>query len=100
MHNCTRTRVIGGAGCVRCKEPRRYATIRAFDFRPMPIPALLLVTAGRWFSSARMPCALAKAGFEPSLLAPRGSLAERSALLSKVGHLPESNDLPQWVFAL
>jgi hypothetical protein len=70
-----------------------------FDFCPMPIPALLLVTAGRWFSSARMPCALAKAGFEPSLLAPRGSLAERSALLSKVGHLPESNDLPQWVFA-
>jgi hypothetical protein len=46
-----------------------------------------------------MPCALAKAGFEPSLLVPRGSLAEQSALLSRVGHLPDTNDLAQWVFA-
>jgi hypothetical protein len=69
------------------------------DFRPMPIPVLLLAKAGRWFSTARMPCALAKVGFEPSLLAPRGSLAEHSALLSKVGHLPDSNELTQWVFA-
>jgi hypothetical protein len=69
------------------------------DFRLMPIPALLIARAGRRFSTARMPCALAKAGFAPSLLAPRGSLAEHSALLSKVGHLPDSNDLAQWVFA-
>jgi hypothetical protein len=45
-----------------------------------------------------MPWALARAGFEPALLAPPGSLAEQSAFVSKVGHLPESKDLAQWVF--
>jgi hypothetical protein len=65
----------------------------------MPIPVLLIATASRWFAGARMPRALAKAGFEVSLLAPRGSLAEHSVFVSKVGHLPESEEPTQWVFA-
>ena len=46
-----------------------------------------------------MPHALAKAGFEPSLLTRRGSLAEHSAFLSRVGHLPDSADSAEWVFS-
>jgi biotin carboxylase len=66
----------------------------------MPIPVLLVATATRWFAGARMPRALAKAGFEPSLLAPRGSLAEHSGFLSKAGYLPDGIDPMEWVFAL
>jgi predicted ATP-grasp superfamily ATP-dependent carboligase len=66
----------------------------------MATPVLLIATATRWFASARMPRALAKAGFEPSLLTRRGSLAEHSGFLSKVGHLPDADDLTEWVFAL
>jgi hypothetical protein len=46
-----------------------------------------------------MPRALAKAGFDPSLLTRRGSLAEQSAFLSKVGHLQDAADTAEWVFA-
>jgi len=65
----------------------------------MATPVLLIASALRRFASARMPRVLAKAGFEPSLLARRGSLAEHSAFLSKVGHFPDSADATEWVFA-
>jgi len=64
----------------------------------MATPALLIATATHRFASARMPRALAKAGFEPSLLTRRGSLAEQSVFLSKVGHLPDTDDPMEWVF--
>jgi len=65
----------------------------------MTIPILLVATATRWFGAARVPRALANAGFEVTLLAPRGSLAEQSAFVSKVGHLPDNATPMQWVFA-
>jgi predicted ATP-grasp superfamily ATP-dependent carboligase len=65
----------------------------------MPVPLLLVATASRWFGAARVPRALANAGFEVTLLAPRGSLAEQSAFVSKVGHLPDNATPMQWVFA-
>jgi len=65
----------------------------------MPIPVLLIATATRWFGAARVPRSLANAGFEVTLLAPRGSLAEHSGFVSKVGHLPDNATPMQWVFA-
>jgi len=65
----------------------------------MDVPILLVATATRWFGTARVPRALANAGFEVTLLAPRGSLAEHSAFVSKVGHLPDNATPMQWVFA-
>jgi len=72
---------------------------RGPGFCTMATPALLIATATHRFASARMPRALARAGFEPSLLTRRGSLAEQSAFLSKVGHLPDAADATEWVFA-
>jgi hypothetical protein len=39
---------------------------------------LLLSAATHWYAQARMPGCLARAGFEVSVLAPRGSLAAKS----------------------
>lgn len=63
------------------------------------IPVLLASTATRWMGTARIPSALASAGFEVSLLTPRNSLAEKSRFVSKVGHLPDNATVPQWVAA-
>ncbi len=60
---------------------------------------LLLSTATHWFAQARMPRCLALAGFDVTLLAPRGSLAEKSGYVSKIGHLPDSANVEQWVHA-
>lgn len=65
----------------------------------MPIPVLLIATATRWFGAARVPRSLANAGFEVTLLAPRGSLAEHSGFVAKIGHLPDNATPMQWVFA-
>jgi predicted ATP-grasp superfamily ATP-dependent carboligase len=65
----------------------------------MPTPVLLVTTATRWFGPARVPRALARAGFEVTLLAPRGSLAEHSGFVSKVGHIPDNATPMQWIFA-
>jgi hypothetical protein len=54
----------------------------------------------RWFAAARVPRALAKAGSEVTLLAPRGSLAEHSSYVSRIGHIPDNANPMQWVFAL
>lgn len=66
----------------------------------MSIPVLLVSTATRWVGTARIPRALAAAGFDVSLLAPRESLAEKSRFVGRVGHLPDDANLTQWTFAL
>jgi hypothetical protein len=63
------------------------------------IPVLLVSTATRWIGTARIPSALAKAGFGVSLLTPRDSLAEKSRFVSRVDYLPDSATAAQWVRA-
>lgn len=64
-------------------------------------PVVLLVsTATRWVGAARIPEGLAKAGFEPALLAPRDSLIGRSRFVRKIGHLGDRTSTSDWVFAL
>jgi len=65
----------------------------------MTIPVLLVCTATRVFEAARVPRALARAGFEVTLLAPRGTLAEKSRFVSRIGHTPDDATPSQWVFA-
>jgi len=65
----------------------------------MTIPVLLVSTATRWMGTARIPSALAKAGFDVSLLTPRNSLAERSRFVSRVDYVPDSANVQQWVRA-
>ncbi len=65
----------------------------------MATPLLLVLTALRWFGAARMPRALAQAGFEVTLLAPPGSLAEKSSYVSKIAYLPENGTPEAWVHA-
>jgi predicted ATP-grasp superfamily ATP-dependent carboligase len=60
---------------------------------------LLVATATKWLAAARMPSALRRAGFEVALLAPRGSLAERSRYVAKIGHLAANATPRDWVFA-
>lgn len=63
----------------------------------MTTSVLLVSTATRWLGTARVPLALAQAGFEVSLLAPRESLATKSRSLSKVGYLPADANVDRWV---
>jgi len=65
----------------------------------MSASVLLISTATHWFAQARMPRCLALAGFEVSILAPRGSLAEKSRFVKKIGHIPESATAEQWIHA-
>jgi len=65
----------------------------------MKTPVLLVSTTTRWFGTARIPGALAKAGFDVSLLTPRNSLAEKSRFVARVGYLPDDATPMQWVFA-
>ena len=65
----------------------------------MKIPVLLISTATRWYGTARIPGALAKAGFEVSLLTPHDSLAEKSRFVARIGYLPDEATTMQWVFA-
>jgi len=64
-------------------------------------PVVLLVsTATRWYGTARMPRALAKAGFDVALLAPMDSLAAKSRYLSAVRFLPHDAIPMQWLMAV
>jgi hypothetical protein len=65
----------------------------------MTIPLLLVSTATRWIGTARVPRALAKAGFEVALLTPPNSLAEKSPYVSRVRYLPDNATVPQWIAA-
>jgi hypothetical protein len=62
-------------------------------------PLLLVSTATHWIGTARVPRALAKAGFEVALLTPRNALAEKSGFVSKLGYLPDDATMGQWVVA-
>jgi hypothetical protein len=63
-------------------------------------PAVLLVaTAIKWHGVARMPRDLVNAGWVVSLLAPKGSLAEHSRYVERIGHLPDNATPLQWVHA-
>jgi hypothetical protein len=65
----------------------------------MTTPALLVSTAPRYLGTARIPGALAKAGFEVSLLIPKNSLAEKSRFVARVEHLADGATPAQWVVA-
>ncbi|HSC98981.1 MAG TPA: hypothetical protein VLI21_08765 [Casimicrobiaceae bacterium] len=62
---------------------------------------LLVSTATRWIGTARIPAALADAGFKVALLTPPKSLAEQSRHVESVDFLPEDATVAQWaaVFA-
>jgi predicted ATP-grasp superfamily ATP-dependent carboligase len=65
----------------------------------MAASILLVATATRWFGTARMPRALAKAGFDVALLTPRNSLAEHSRYVAKLGYVEEAATPRQWLHA-
>src|SRR5664279_2892835 len=65
----------------------------------MTTPALLVATAPRYMGTARIPGALAKAGFDVSLLIPANSLAEKSRFVTRVAHLPDRATPAQWIDA-
>lgn len=65
----------------------------------MTTPALLVSTAPRYMGTARIPGALARAGFEVSLLIPHNSLAEKSRFAARVEHLPKGATPAQWTVA-
>lgn len=60
---------------------------------------LLVATEQQWLGTARMPHDLATAGWSVALLAPRGTLAERSGFVGKIAHLPDNATPLQWVHA-
>jgi predicted ATP-grasp superfamily ATP-dependent carboligase len=60
---------------------------------------LLVATATRWLGTARIPRALAAAGFDVVLLTPRNSLAERSAYIRRIGYIPDDASPMQWLQA-
>lgn len=63
-------------------------------------PSVILIsTTTRWFGTARIPRALVRAGFDVSLLTPKGSLAEHSRFVGRIGHLPDGATTQQWVHA-
>jgi predicted ATP-grasp superfamily ATP-dependent carboligase len=61
---------------------------------------LLVSTASRWLGTARMPRRLARAGFEVSLLAPRGSLALHSRFVARSSVLRDEATPMQWLLSL
>jgi len=63
------------------------------------VNALLVATEQHWLGTARMPHDLATAGWTVALLAPRGTLAERSQYVGKIAHLPGNATPLQWVHA-
>lgn len=64
------------------------------------VPVLLVSTATRWYGTARTPRALAKAGFEVTLLAPRNSLAESSRFVARVAYLEDHATPLDWIHAV
>ncbi len=66
----------------------------------MKTAALLVAATANWIGPARMPKALAEAGFDVHLLAPRDSLIGKSRFLLSTRHLPPDANAMQWVDAL
>ena len=65
----------------------------------MSTPVLLVSTAINGYGAARIPWALARAGFEVTLLTTRNALAEKSAFLARIGHLPDNATVRQWLYS-
>jgi len=65
----------------------------------MTVPVLLVSTATRWMGTARIPAALAHAGFSVAMLTPRHGLAEKSRHLSRIAYLPDDATTAQWAAA-
>jgi D-alanine-D-alanine ligase-like ATP-grasp enzyme len=61
---------------------------------------LLVSTATRWYGTARIPRALAKAGFEVTLLTPRNALAEASRFVTRVAYLADRTTPLDWIHAV
>src|SRR5258706_7126618 len=64
------------------------------------VPILLVATATRWFGAARSPRALSRAGFDVSVLVPRGALAAASGYLTGIGYVPDNASAFEWFDAL
>src|SRR5258708_12948738 len=64
------------------------------------VPILLVATATRWFGIARSPRALSRAGFDVSVLVPRGALATASGYLTGIGYVPDNASALEWFDAL
>ena len=60
---------------------------------------LLVATATQWLGAARMPRVLARAGFDVSVLIPKGSLAEKSRYVRRIGFLPHNATTREWVYS-
>lgn len=65
----------------------------------MTTSVLLVATATRWLGAARMPRVLANAGFEVSLLIPKGSPAEKSRFVKRIGFVTDDATPKDWVYA-
>jgi glutathione synthase/RimK-type ligase-like ATP-grasp enzyme len=61
---------------------------------------LLLSTASQWLGTARMPRALARAGFDVALLAPTDSLAAKSRYVSRAAFLSATATPMEWLLLL
>src|SRR5512143_2897535 len=64
------------------------------------VNVLLVSTTASWLAQARMPHALASAGFRVSLLAPPESIGARSRFLARCDLLPHDANRAQWEIAL
>jgi predicted ATP-grasp superfamily ATP-dependent carboligase len=60
---------------------------------------LLVATATQWLGIARIPRDFDKAGWSVAVLAPKGTLADHSRHVSKIGYLPDHATAPQWSYA-
>jgi glutathione synthase/RimK-type ligase-like ATP-grasp enzyme len=64
------------------------------------IPVLLACALPNWIGTARLPSALARAGFAVTLLAPRDALATRSRYVDRLVLLREGWKRREWIEAL
>ena len=61
---------------------------------------LLVLTRTDWLGTARIPRALAKAGFDVAALAPRGALIEKSGFLARIGYIEAQTPPIKWLAAV
>ncbi|HEX6795680.1 MAG TPA: hypothetical protein VF304_17670 [Casimicrobiaceae bacterium] len=66
----------------------------------MAIPALVVTCESTWLAPIRMPGALARAGFEVTLLSPPDALAARSRHVARSHTLPDKANAQAWLLAL
>jgi hypothetical protein len=64
------------------------------------IPILLVTCESTWLAPIRMPGALARAGFEVTLLAPPDAVAARSRYVARSRALPADANPREWLLAL